>query len=336
MTPAPRRPLRGAFTLIELLVVIAIIAILIGLLLPAVQKVREAAARMACQNNLKQIGLGLHNYHDAYTKLPHGNTVRPPYATLNDTNGTNWAIEVLPYVEQASLYARYDRTVGTEHPNNQFLRESFVKVYSCPTDPFANQLISPETGPGASVKYQTGSYRGMSGVGDPTRNAWFDLVIQSSSSAPYSTPGAWRGALHVDRAGAAERFGAEQLGNMMDGTSSTILVGERYNRDIAGEPNVPRRTTFWAYTFGSYNTSSAVPEPRVLAAYEYIKCIYPLGRPTPRLNDNPCKRGWGGAHSGVVNFSMCDGSVRGISTNIDITIFVSMATVAGGEIVPSF
>src|SRR4051794_8139410 len=100
-----RRNARPAFTLIELLVVIAIIAILIALLVPAVQKVRDAAARAQCQNNLKQIGLGLHNSHDTYKKSPH--TVRPPAS-----GGIRrcWATDILPFIEQAPLYARYDQT----------------------------------------------------------------------------------------------------------------------------------------------------------------------------------------------------------------------------------
>src|SRR5437763_3681668 len=133
---------RPAFTLIELLVVIAIIAVLIGLLLPAVQKVREAAARMSCSNNLKQIGLALHNYHDANGTFPSGTEERCPSNIAFGSNAgctyyANWSISILPYIEQGNLANLYDFTKPNYmpgYPQNMVAVQTQIKVFQCPSD----------------------------------------------------------------------------------------------------------------------------------------------------------------------------------------------------------
>ncbi|MEZ5944196.1 MAG: DUF1559 domain-containing protein [Planctomycetaceae bacterium] len=129
------------FTLIELLVVIAIIAVLIALLLPAVQQAREAARRSQCKNNLKQIGLGIHNYHDAHQSFPpgeiHGNTSGTLYAFAWDHHIGNWACLIFPFIDQQAAYNQLDFNVNPQYGgNNQMLLRNVIPVFHCPSDPF--------------------------------------------------------------------------------------------------------------------------------------------------------------------------------------------------------
>src|SRR5262249_3616887 len=129
----------------------------------------EAAARMQCQNNLKQIGIALHHYHDVHEVFPPGQHV------AEGLYYANWCIFILPFLEQQNLADKYDHTAPNTHANNAFVRKSYVKVYPCPTDVNANKILQPETwSPGGPNKYRTGSYRGMGGVCKDGFYMWSD------------------------------------------------------------------------------------------------------------------------------------------------------------------
>ena len=198
------RRARRAFTLIELLVVIAIIAILIGLLLTAVQKVREAAARMACTNNLKQIGLGLHNYHDANQVFPPGFTaVAPPGGDTSP--GWGWSCHVLPYLEQDNLFRQVNLTQpATVSP----LITQKIKIYMCPSDIQTEnfQVYGPGGVPLTGIMAAPCSYAAIVG-GDETE----------------VTTGDASGRFH----GCFYRNSKTRITDIIDGTSNTALVAER-------------------------------------------------------------------------------------------------------------
>lgn len=171
---------RKAFTLVELLVVIAIIGVLVALLLPAVQAAREAARRMRCTNNLKQIGLALHNYEYVYQSFPGGTTsmedcCAPPIVS-------NWAISILPFIEQSNIADRYNFNVFTTDPANAFIRDINLPVQNCPSDPHKGKKLVPGSGDGShlnkNLTFVTSSYKAMggkalpNGTGIPDRGSW--------------------------------------------------------------------------------------------------------------------------------------------------------------------
>ncbi len=313
-----RLPRRRAFTLIELLVVIAIIAILIGLLLPAVQKVREAAARMSCSNNLKQLALGCHNYHDAMNKLPPGGVTEGNCCGTNSK--TNWAIEILPYIEQGPLFTRYDNNFANEATQNKFVREQRVKTYECPSDatPGGFALGRPASGNGSGLDYMAGSYRAVSGKANLSAPlGWFD------NSEGLGLPQTYRGPLHT--VWTARGLGQESLTGIVsgDGTSNTLMFGEYHTKTN------PRRRSFWAYTYTSYNQSSVHAASHTYLN-DFARCeeiSASLG-----LDNRPCRRSFGSFHTSGSNWGMTDGSVRFISTSTDMTMLSNMATIAGGEV----
>jgi prepilin-type N-terminal cleavage/methylation domain-containing protein/prepilin-type processing-associated H-X9-DG protein len=281
---------RGGFTLIELLVVIAIIAILIGLLLPAVQKVREAAARTQCQNNLKQLALGLHNYHSAYEKFPAGWKTNQPAGTNNDTGWWGWGTELLPYIEQQNLYNRLNpttRTMIAVFQSDPDALRTPVKTFICPSNTVAplnddrpfSRMVS-----GQSITIAISNYPGNGG----------------------------------NRGGHGLFDGDKQLNVLAitDGTSNTLAVGERASKVVTPQTLQGRQfAALWA------GTSNAANE--TMRGDSNTNNSPVVGYTLYRMPDGYSNTGvvWQDAafssnHTGGANFAMCDGSVRFIPYSI--------------------
>jgi prepilin-type N-terminal cleavage/methylation domain-containing protein/prepilin-type processing-associated H-X9-DG protein len=313
------RTARPAFTLIELLVVIAIIALLIGLLVPAVQKVREAAARIKCENNLKQIGIAMYAYHDAQGVFPSA------HIELNTTYYMNWAIQLLPYLEQEPLYRTYNNNVANDNAANQPFCRSAMSVYTCPSDTRGNQLFLPETvspnggGNNGNQFYMAGSYKVMSGLGDTSTTDTYAGYFNEVQIADKAHRGG-RGPFHGD---GQSGLSPERVASIMDGTSNTLFVGERHTKTH------PTRGPFWADSFNLYNAGAAWPYSATLIP-DYDAC-------RSMVTENFCKYGWGSLHTqNNINFLFGDGHVSPISTSIDMNVFMALSTIAGGEALPQY
>jgi prepilin-type N-terminal cleavage/methylation domain-containing protein/prepilin-type processing-associated H-X9-DG protein len=327
---------RGAgFTLIELLVVIAIIAILVGLLLPAVQKVREAAARMQCSNNLKQIGLALHNYHDANNKFP------PGYADGNTNSnstpdndvgpGWGWAAFLLPYVEQGNLYALINFSQPMMSATNAPLAQKSLSVYQCPSDPL-QQLVpiydSSFSSPIATVAHS--NYVGC--------NGWEECFYNAGGNGQGSGADGLTGALGQAGNGLFFRNSKSTIGSVSDGMSNTIFVGERSgNRSpstwtgsvpggrcpawMATQPPAP-----YAPPPGAAYDNADFGEALVLA---HGNATHVPSADFPIFDADT----FHSTHAGKgVNFLFGDGSVHFLTSSINPITFQYLCTIAGGEV----
>jgi prepilin-type N-terminal cleavage/methylation domain-containing protein len=336
------------FTLVELLVVIAIIGVLVALLLPAVQAAREAARRSQCQSNLKQLALGILNYESAKKSLPAGGITDGP--CCDTQSGAGWTILILPYIEQQSLYAKYDfdepneGIVDTDKDGliNSVVREANPIIYDCPTDEETDKNDRPATGPGDNRMYNRGSYRGNAGLCTEKSGAFWDSPNQGNEQYAHERgplPGV--GSMYNNpwlpnrtRLTIWSIMSPVKLSEISDGTTSTLLLAEKSH--VALEAINPsdfqegmRRRTFWAYTYTSYQRSLTFLQTRSIIS-DYGRCLK-IGGP---FGEDPCKRSWGSLHPGGFSAAMCDGSVTFLSESIDIFLFGGMSTIAGGESLP--
>jgi prepilin-type N-terminal cleavage/methylation domain-containing protein/prepilin-type processing-associated H-X9-DG protein len=312
MVPRPRT--RAAFTLIELLVVIAIIAILIGLLVPAVQKVRAAAARAQCQNNLKQLGLSVHSYHDAHKRIPPNATPNGIAYNWNaDKNiagnlAWSWLARILPYIEQGPLVSQYGVGVGTMGAAQPGLA-AIIPVFICPS---ANDTTNPATDwPNiGGISMSLTNYKGCSGSNWGCNG----LCNAFTTAFPVADPDPGKSKDGLDHGnGMFYRSDGNRkltLQGIVDGTSNTFMIGEdmhSYDQHCGG----------WPYP-NYANATCAIP----LNYQDAAGTTY---------TDWPNRYSFHSNHENGANFCFADGGVRFVSNDINIATYRALATVAGGE-----
>ncbi len=322
----PSRSRRPAFTLIELLVVIAIIAILIGLLLPAVQKVREAAARMSCLNNLKQIGLGLHNYHSAYGHFPPGFSANTaPASTLQPSDfSPGWSLfyHILPFIEQDNLYRSINPNLPILDPANKAGRETIVRLYVCPSDDAPRLINLTDSGATTWTPPNTFSY--------PSPTSPLAVLGQASVSSYAGCLGTL-GYEEQPFTGVFHRNSRVRVEDITDGSSTTIGVGERTSRF---SPNS------WVGPVWQQETVYAPTAPRYDPAQPSFQC---RATPTAVLvhvritslqpnHPNNSPGSFFSSHSGGAQFLNMDGSCRFITSSVSIENYRSLCSRNGGEV----
>lgn len=312
---------RAAFTLIELLVVIAIIGILIGMLLPAVQKVREAATRTWCANNLKQLGLAVHGYHDVHQALP------PGRICLSSGNGATWCFLILPHIEQDNLYRTWKGPViGTSYTNavnGGFASQTQVKTFFCPSRRQPPQVSRVERD-GEPVG-ALGDYGVCSGDSGNTFNL--------------SDPNLANGAIIM--ANPTTGVSQTRFASVADGLSNTLLIGEKnVPIDAFGvyRDQAPYDNTASGEKIGDtciYNGNDNAASARA-AGVGFELIADPKAHNTVPSSGTSYYRRFGSTHPGACQFCLADGSVRAISNTTSGSVLGALATRAGGEVIPDY
>jgi prepilin-type N-terminal cleavage/methylation domain-containing protein/prepilin-type processing-associated H-X9-DG protein len=345
---------RSAFTLIELLVVIAIIAILIGLLLPAVQKVREAAARLQCQNNLKQLGLAIHNYHDVYKRLP------PASTRIPDPNywmhGPTWWVYTLPYVEQDNVYKKttFNNAPGVNQTfwfadtgavNKAVYEGVAFPMLRCPASSLPEwNLINEETGPNTGYRAYEPTYTAILGS---RRHPSTDTTARNG---PVSD-----GGVMGIRVSAQQ---ANRITDITDGTSNTIMVGEQsdWSNPLVsgtGDPladieysDMRSSDSRGAFMGTSYATQPNGPGSLVgcggrktnncMRCYNTTTVVAPFNSKTfifSQSGDERCGTPIQSVHTGGANVLFADGSVQFLANGLDLNTFMNLVDRNDGNVI---
>ena len=304
---------RRAFTLIELLVVIAIIAILIGLLLPAVQKVREAAARMKCSNNLKQIGLAMHGYHDSVQELPPGYRYRASGIGLEDSEAT-WITHILPYLEQDNLFRTGNMalTFGGSNNVNATIMSTQLSVLKCPSNDGPTDAVGRNFLP---LGWARGNYAANSGIG-PLTSSWVTLT---STTVP--------GVFLVNS--------KTRITDITDGTSNTVFASEvltTQGEDWRGVMHYPE---------GSLYQHNRTPNSTIPDQFRTTMCATKLRVPCvgtyTAFNNRSIILSARSNHTGGAQTLLGDGSVRFIRDTIALATWQALASpqAVAGEVIPN-
>ncbi len=323
---------RSAFTLIELLVVIAIIGVLIALLLPAVQKVREAANRMSCANNLKQLGLAVQNFHDTYNYFP-------PSALRDDW--PTWAVLILPYIEQDNLYKMWNINYRyAEQPADPDPRPHSVKTFFCPSRRSHEVGLSVNDVPSASdPAIALGPFPG--GLSDYACNGGNNSAsnrpagAMTFAKAVGITPDGQIVTGSFDTQAIGTRItswsGVINIASITDGTTNTLLIGEKHIRPGSREGKNEDRSIFSGNNPNTYSRLAGIPPDGVMQTNDVHQ--YPLiqheddksmatNTPPDAYNSNTS---FGGPHPGVCMFVFCDGSVKGVKNTVDLVTLTRLA-----------
>jgi prepilin-type N-terminal cleavage/methylation domain-containing protein/prepilin-type processing-associated H-X9-DG protein len=329
-----------AFTLIELLVVIAIIAILIALLLPAVQQAREAARRSSCKNNLKQVGLALHNYHDTYKIFPPAALyTQAVYAAgrlgasgsngndLCDQFGPSWMVMILPQMEQKPLYDRFNFNVGINNAQNLDAASASIPSYLCPSDISSNGVRYTRCGTGNGTGGMARASYAANGIS--SFDGWYAadwLYLQGWRNVP------------GERRGVMGNSGAARIANITDGTSNTVAVWEVAAGDDQNDPRgvwalgrggvamtggCDRVGDCWGINDGAVGGASRAPDDvhGCVSRNGILRC----------WNGGDGQNGPKSYHPGGCHGLMADGSVQFFSENINFQVHRAINSVVGGE-----